>query len=367
MKILHVMNELRPSGAEVMLELAAPFWLKLGCELHLLAIADQKGPQAERLAAAGWSIGQLSRRGGTAGLVRNLAEYVRNLSPDIVHLHQEGKALPLAYAVSRTGVPMCRTVHNNFPFTGRLRIQKSVERWFCRLLGSQHIAISSSVQSNELNRFHNPTCLCWNWFNESSFTPPSPQERIEARARLGIPLDQRMLLTIGNGSDIKNYRVVIESMAHLQVPDVHYYQVGNPHPNSTDLNTARLLNLGERVHLMGPRHDVLDWLWACDVYLMPSIFEGYGLAAVEAIASACRCLFADCPGLADFKSFGIQAAWLAPEAKLMAQTLNTWLCEKPDWDTLHRNARTIRSAFGVENRSRAYFDVWASLLASSQS
>ena len=362
MRILHILNELKPSGAEIMLELAAPEWLKMGGELHMLALAETPGPQAARLEAAGWKIGNVSREGSILQLVSRVTAAIRQIQPDVVHLHQEGRSLPLCFAVWQAGVPMARTVHNNFPFTGVLRLRKAFERWLCCRMGSRHLAISPSVKSNELARFHNPTDLCWNWFDAERFRPPITGERSAARQRLGIPAGQKVLVTVGNGSDTKNYRVAVEALAALGDSEVHYYQIGNPHPQDLDRQVAVSLGVERQVHLIGPRKDILDWLWACDVYLMPSIFEGYGLAAVEALAAGCECVFAECPGLSDFQGMGIRAAWVSPTLASFHDAIARALQAPCEATQLRQNAEITRATFAVEPRCRAYFDQWTSMV-----
>lgn len=352
------MNELRPSGAEVMLELAAPEWQRLGCELYLLAVGASLGPQAERLAGSGWKLSHVKNDRGIFGLVLNVRQEIERIQPDVVHLHQEGKALALCLAVRLTGTPMFRTIHNNFPFRGALRIQKMIERSICRLLGSHQLAISQSVQENESINFKNPSTLCWNWFNTQSFRPPTNTEKREARTRLGISECSKVIVTVGNGSDIKNYVAVVEAVAALANPLVHYYQIGNPHPERTDETRSQQLGISKNVHFIGPRNDVLDWLWAADVYMMPSIFEGYGLAAVEGLAAGCACIFADCPGLSDFKDFEVDAVWCIPSSQHLANAIFEMLENPRSETTLQRNSTIIRQAFEIEYRSKAYHRLW---------
>jgi len=347
-----------------MLELAAPVWKNLGCELDILAMAETPGPYAGRLESAGWRISHVSPSCGTLELIDRVTRIVRMLAPDVVHLHQEGKSLPLCRAVYNAGVPMCRTVHNNFPFNGLLRRRKTLERWLCRLMGLQHVAISSSVQENERSRFGNPTELCWNWFDSTRFRPPVATERTEARARLGIPVESKVLVSMGNGSDIKNYRVIVEAVAAIGDPSLHYYQVGNTHPNGVDAAVAREKGISDRVHFPGPTSAVLDWLWASDVYVMPSVFEGYGLAAVEALASGCTCVFAECPGLADFREFDISARWEKPDPSAFAVAVATALRDPLAEAAAAANSQIVRSEFAVERRARGYHGMWMRSLAS---
>lgn len=341
-----------------MLELAAPVWKNLGCELHLLAMAETPGPYAGRLDSAGWRISHVSPACGTLELIDRVTRKVRMLAPDIVHLHQEGKSLPLCRAVYKAGVPMCRTVHNNFPFNGLLRRRKVLERWLCRLMGLQHVAISSSVQRNECSRFRNPTQLCWNWFDSTRFRPPTATERTEARARLGIPSESNVLVSMGNGSDIKNYRVIVEAVAAIGDPLLHYYQVGNPHPGGVDAELARELGIPDRIHFPGATSAVLDWLWASDVYVMPSLFEGLSIAAAESLAAGCRCLFSRRPGLIDFEELGVFAHWVEPETESFVTALKHAFINPVPHSTLEENSRIIRKFFSVEERSLGYHSIW---------
>lgn len=358
MKVLHVLNELKPSGAEVMLEKAAPVWAAFDCELHILALADSRGPFAKPLSEAGWQVSHINRSQGLPTLIRSLIKRFGEIRPDLIHFHQEGISLPLAFAARLSGIPMVRTVHNNFPFSGVLRWRKTLERALCRWMGCRYIAISSSVQTNELKRFKNPSELCWNWFDSKGFRPPSPEEKIQARQRLGIPPHQIVLVSVGNGSDTKNYKVVIQSIALLKKPDLHYYQVGNPHPLAVDALAASALGVENQATFVGPRTDIADWLWACDIYVMPSIFEGYGLAAVEALASGCNCLFADCPGLADFKSLNLMAIWMTPNRQNFANGIDHLIREPIPDDSLRENSRMVADLFSVKTRSKAYHDIW---------
>jgi glycosyltransferase involved in cell wall biosynthesis len=253
---------------------------------------------------------------------------------------------------------MVRTVHNNFPFEGLLRQRKSLERWLCRLMGSRHIAISPSVQQNELSRFGNETTLCWNWFDTDRFRPPTPEERVAARAKLGIPPKYRAVVSVGNGSDVKNYRVILEALASLDDTNLHYYQVGNSHPDKVDQSLAKSLGVSSRVHFVGPQNDVLSWLWASDLYVMPSLFEGYGLAAVEAMAAGCDCLLSESPGLSDFRESELHVRWAQSDKDSFGQAMVVALeTPIPSEQTL-KTSNKVRSLFSVENRSKSYHDLW---------
>jgi glycosyltransferase involved in cell wall biosynthesis len=54
--------------------------------------------------------------------------------------------------------------------------------------------------------------------------------------------------------------------------------------------------LAARVHLVGHRHDVADWLAAATVWILPTERENFSVAVLEALAAGCPVLSTTCPG-----------------------------------------------------------------------
>jgi glycosyltransferase involved in cell wall biosynthesis len=56
---------------------------------------------------------------------------------------------------------------------------------------------------------------------------------------------------------------------------------------------------------------VLD---SADVFVMPSLYEGFGVAAVEALVAGLPVVLSDVPGLRDFGKYTDSIRWCAPRA-----------------------------------------------------
>ena len=65
------------------------------------------------------------------------------------------------------------------------------------------------------------------------------------------------------------------------------------------MNKIQQKKLQKKVHLLGFRKDVARVLKTIDVLVIPSLWEGFGLIAVEAMASQTPVIVSDVPGLAE--------------------------------------------------------------------
>ena len=358
LKVLHVLGELRPSGAEVMLKLAAPLWIKKGVELHVLALGINLGPYAAQLREAGFSVHHVPMERGIK-LINGLCHYwkiLRAINPSIVHVHQESLSLFMVLFSWRLGCLVFRTIHNNFCFSGILRLQKTIERYLCRKMGCKHIAVSSSVQKNEKLRLLNPSEIIWNWFDTQFYRIPSGNEKKDALQKLGIPKKKKVLVSIGNGSDVKNYIEIVRMLKKIQNPELYYLQVGFEHPEKKDRKEAEVLGISGQIRWCGPQENVRNYLWAADYYVMPSLFEGLSIASVEALACGLPCYFADVPGLKDLAEVGIQAFWVAPKAESLATSFKRRRSKTRDQGA--RNSKLVREFFSLDKGAASYLRAW---------
>lgn len=302
LRVLHVLNELRASGAEVMLRSAADRWKEHGIESHILAVAPAIGPLARDLRAVGYRVAHLP----DSPLQRvpfRLRRHVRAGGFGVVHLHAERGNFWFALAALSAGAAVVRTVHSVFQFHGPLRAERSVQRRVLTALGSAHVAVSGAVAENELSCFGNTAQVVENWY-DSAFSPPSPQERARARADLGFDERHLVAVSVGNCSSVKRHDVILKAMVHPMSPvDLMYLHVGQEDEAHSERCLADRLGVAKRTRFLGLDHP-LKALHAADVFVMPSSREGAGIAAIEALATGLPAILANVPGLRDLATAG---------------------------------------------------------------
>ena len=107
----------------------------------------------------------------------------------------------------------------------------------------------------------------------------------QIRRELGIPLDAKVVLSVGEVNKNKNHKVGIEALAKLNDPDVYYVICGRGPLMDAHKELAQGLGVSDRVILTGYRTDVADFYKMADVFLFPSFREGLPVAVMEAMAS----------------------------------------------------------------------------------
>ena len=95
----------------------------------------------------------------------------------------------------------------------------------------------------------------------------------------------KVLIHVSNFRPVKRAAEVIDVFARVtaQVP-AHLLMVGDGPDRDAAARHAADLGIGDRVHFLGEQDEVRSLLSISDVFLLPSVQESFGLAALEAMA-----------------------------------------------------------------------------------
>ncbi len=133
------------------------------------------------------------------------------------------------------------------------------------------------------------------------FKPQSAEAVAAFRARRGLP--ERFLLFVGTLEPRKNLPLLLRAYAQLPARDraaVHLVLAGGRGWMAEDIfTTLEQLRLGDTVHFPGylPAEELPLWYSAADALVYPSVFEGFGLPVLEALACGTPALVADTSSL----------------------------------------------------------------------
>jgi glycosyltransferase involved in cell wall biosynthesis len=128
-------------------------------------------------------------------------------------------------------------------------------------------------------------------------TPVAAGSRDETRRRFNLPMSRPLLLNVGWLAAQKNQDVLIRALACQ--PQTHLVIAGDGPKHEAFHELAVTLGVDDRLHMIGAvaEKDIADLYAAADLFVFPSIWETFGLAAVEAAMTGLPMVVADLPVL----------------------------------------------------------------------
>lgn len=239
------------------------------------------------------SVGSL----GISGYCRKFKEFVNRLGKiDILHSHLNANGGIICMAAKKAGIK-CRIshCHADIRFKGGLisnlkdEFTLQVLRIYVNTYSNHYWACSHEAWRR----------LFYPWKHEV-VTPnmidvqkylSTPEDMQKAKAAIGME-GKFVVGSVGRVARIKNYELALKTVALLnqQGKEMHFVCYGR-FDAQKDTYYAELVALAEslgitdKVHFMGNTTHVAHDIKAFDVFLMPSITEGFGMAAIEAQAA----------------------------------------------------------------------------------
>lgn len=225
------------------------------------------------------------------GALREVRKLRRAGRADVLDAHF---LYPDGYAATRLGrwlgIPVTVTLRGTEPgHAARPSLRPRLKR---SVIDAQRVfAVSDSLRqfAIELGAPPERTRVVGNGVDLESFSP-LPKE--EARRRLGLPLESKILVSVGGLVERKGFHRVIECLPALreEFGDLHFLVVGGPSPEGDW--TARLkaqteeLGLKSCVHFLGHVRpaDLRVPLSAADVFALATRNEGWANVFLEAMA-----------------------------------------------------------------------------------
>ena len=363
MRILHFITSLRIGGAERMVASLLPRLSKEGVEVSLLLMDGTRTPLVEDLEKCGITIDSLSmgwRAMRNPLLVFKLIRFLRKKHFDIVHTHNTSCQLMAAFASTFVPPTLVTTEHNTTNKRRACKAYKPIDRW---MYGKyQRIACvgkeTESALLSYLPKLSGKTVVIPNGIDLNRFREAKPSTALSCTTGFKI-------LMVAAFRAQKDHATLIRALALL--PETyHLFLVGGaetPEDERTLLASKQLtqtLNIDDRVYFMGVREDIPELLSACDVAVLSSHFEGFGLSAVEAMASGKVLIASNVESLTSIVS-GVGLLFPQGDAEALAARIRE-VCENPE----------IAREIGIRGKERAgqydlartvqnYYDLYQSL------
>lgn len=168
-----------------------------------------------------------------------------------------------------------------------------------------------------------------NGFSPAEFNPQHRfRRRDEMRSRLGIRPPDVALLFGANELDRKGFDTILGALARLRRPELKLLHVGRPTPAEV-MSRARQHGLEGQVFAYGSTRDMAGFHAAADAFVLPTQYEAFCLAILEALGSGLPVVTSDVPGARDAIVPGVNGLLVSDPKNVdeLAEALRSLLCE----------------------------------------
>ncbi|MBX0330755.1 glycosyltransferase [Oscillochloris sp. ZM17-4] len=246
-----------------------------------------------------------------------------DLSYDLIHSHYwlSGEA---ALRLRRSwGVPVMHMFHTLGAMKNSIARSKEETETLRRIAIERRLMqeVDTIVAATTLDRAQ----MVWNYGADTERIRVVPcgvdlrrfhvQGRSAARARLGLPEDEELLICVGRMEPLKGMDALIRALALLAEAEParrdrrRVLLIGGDdesHPGEWNSEQRRLnalrhqLGVADRVSFLGakPQDQLADYFAAADVVAVPSHYESFGMVALEAMACGALVIASNAGGLA---------------------------------------------------------------------
>ena len=271
----------------------------------------------------------LAEKSFSVRAVWHMRKIIKNYKPDIVHTHAALSARIAARLCMRCKI--VNTRHCAYPPTKSQRKLKWAVRIVEWILGGQTVAVSAQAKEILIQQgVSEKKILVVNNGIDTSFFEYDEKARVETRKELGISQDTFCVGHVGRMEAEKNHAFLLEVFKIInKQKDSKLVLTGSGSLEAEVKEKAVQLGISSNVLQLGLRSDLNRLYQGFDVLVMPSLAEGFGLAAVEAQCSGLGCILSEhfpkivkCSDSVRFLPLGDAEFWAKEALNLPSQNRN---------------------------------------------
>jgi glycosyltransferase involved in cell wall biosynthesis len=219
---------------------------------------------------------------------KQVRNFIKEEEIDIVHAHGTRANSNVFWAAQKLNLPLIYTVHGwSFHMDQKFPVRKLRELSENFLTGKadKTICVSKSNEMDGIIRFNmQRSMVIYNAVNLDKFNPANKYADI--RKELGIAPEKTVVGYIVRITKQKDPFTMLRAMQKIaeKSKDVVLLMVGDGDLKESAVQLAKELGIEDQVIFQPFRTDIPDVLNAIDIYCLPSLWEGFPIGIIEAMA-----------------------------------------------------------------------------------
>ncbi len=226
-----------------------------------------------------------------------LTKILQEEAPDCIHVHLYLLKYVKQIAKKISGIKLLYTCHNvvSHYFGKDYPEQTEAANYLVRNNKLQFVALHDDMRKELDEMFGvNNTVVIRNGVDFRRFQGVD-ESQTEIRRTLGISEDAYVLGHVGRFTEQKNHEFLLEVFreAYRMNSNAFLLLIGNGELRERVEHKVREYGLDDRCMILSHRSDVPRLMKAMDVFVFPSLWEGFGIVLVEAQICGLRCLVSE--------------------------------------------------------------------------
>lgn len=225
------------------------------------------------------------------------------------------------------------------------------------------IAMSGLIKNNIMDNYQvngNDIVVMYHKVDLERFHPENKgRYSEEIRRRYSIGKDEFVVLFVGSGFERKGVKYLLKAAELLRYP-VTVLIVGKGSEN----RFKRYVNR-QRVIFCGPQKDVHKYYAASDVFVMPAIYEPFGLVYLEALASGIPVIATGLSGAAEIVQDGINGfiITLPEDYPTIAEKIQFLIDQREEREAMAMNARKLAESFSFAEYADEIMNLYKDIIS----
>ncbi|QWU15127.1 Glycosyltransferase involved in cell wall bisynthesis [Paenibacillus sophorae] len=229
---------------------------------------------------------------------KEMQQLIKEQKYKIVHVNMLSAAydLPLIAAEKNGANCIIAHSHNSFSPPGIIRKSMDLVNKSRMLKYATHLFACSEQAGKWMfkeNKSKKPVHILNNAIDSTKFSY-SPETRVEVRLKYNLH-EKLVIGHVGRYQYQKNHTFLIDVFYEIYKRNSKavLLLIGEGELKEKITEKVKSLGIENAVRFLGIRSDINDLMQAMDVFLFPSLFEGLGIAAIEAQAVGLPCFLSD--------------------------------------------------------------------------
>ncbi|WP_298485352.1 glycosyltransferase [uncultured Maribacter sp.] len=167
-----------------------------------------------------------------------------------------------------------------------------------------------------------------------------------------------ILIMIARFTSLKNHKIVIEALNILD-KNFHLVLIGEGETYEEINNNIKTYNLCNRIHFLGIQENIFPFLKQADISIIPSLWEGFGLVAIESMACGIPTIVSDVDGLSNIVENGALKFNVNKASDLKEKIMTLYNSDELK-NELKEKGLLISKKYNITNTIKAYQSIYNS-------